>query len=53
MSKKQADARAAIALLAERFPKAFAVHEAKRRPLKIGIDTDIISTVNGASLNGP
>jgi sRNA-binding protein len=47
-ANKQADARAAIALLSELYPRAFFVHEAKRRPLKINIDTDIINTVNGA-----
>jgi ProP effector len=48
MSTKQADARAAISLLAEKYPRTFFVHEAKRRPLKVGIHVDIIATVNGA-----
>jgi ProP effector len=48
MSSKQADARAAIALLAEMFPKAFVVHEATRRPLKVGIAADLVAAVNGA-----
>jgi ProP effector len=47
-STKQADARAAIVLLSELFPRAFFVHEAKRKPLKLGIRDDIIATVNGA-----
>jgi ProP effector len=47
-SIKQSDARAAFALLGELFPKTFAVHEAKRRPLKINIHVDIIAKVNGA-----
>jgi hypothetical protein len=32
---------AIIAILAERYPRAFAVYEARRRPLKIGIYNDI------------
>jgi sRNA-binding protein len=35
------DAKAIIAELAQRFPKAFVVFEKRRRPLKIGIDRDI------------
>jgi ProP effector len=34
-------ATAIIAILAERYPHAFAVYEARRRPLKIGIYDDI------------
>jgi ProP effector len=48
VSTKQADARAAIALLAKLFPKAFAVHEARRRPLKVGIAADLVAAVAGA-----
>jgi sRNA-binding protein len=50
MSKNaaQAEADAAIALLAELFPRCFAVYEARRRPLKVGIYTDIIGAVGGA-----
>jgi sRNA-binding protein len=39
---------AAIALLAETFPKCFSVYEGRRRPLKIGIHKDILAAVNGA-----
>ena len=41
-------ARAAIAILAELYPNAFVVYEARRRPLKIGIRDDIAARVNGA-----
>jgi ProP effector len=34
-----------IAVLAERFPRCFAVLEARRRPLKLGIDQDIRAAV--------
>jgi sRNA-binding protein len=34
---------ATIALLAERFPKAFRQYQAKRQPLKIGIHHDILA----------
>jgi sRNA-binding protein len=37
----RARARAGIALLAKTFPRCFVVHEAKRKPVKIGIDRDI------------
>lgn len=39
---------AVIALLAETFPKCFSVYEGRRRPLKIGIHTDILAAVDGA-----
>src|SRR5262245_15876337 len=39
---------AAIALLAERYPKCFSVYEGRRRPLKIGIHKDILAAVDGA-----
>jgi ProP effector len=42
----QADA--AIALLAEAFPTAFAIYEVKRRPLKVGIHADVLAALNGA-----
>ena len=41
-------ARAVIERLAERWPRAFAVFEARRRPLKIGIHDDIIAALGGA-----
>ena len=46
MSKKSRDlASAAMALLAERFPHCF--DERNRRPLKIGINADVIVTMTG------
>ena len=39
---------AVILLLAERWPAAFAIHEKRRRPLKIGIHLEIISALDGA-----
>jgi len=36
------------ALLAERFPRGFAIYEARRRPLKIGIHADITAALGGA-----
>jgi ProP effector len=45
---KKAEAHAAITLLVELFPRTFFVHEAKRRPLKIGIAADLIARINGA-----
>jgi ProP effector len=39
---------AAISLLAERFPKCFAVFEQRRLPLKIGIHKDILTRLDGA-----
>ena len=39
---------AVIALLAERWPCTFSIHEKKRRPLKIGIHLEIISALDGA-----
>jgi sRNA-binding protein len=39
---------AAIALLAETFPRCFSVYEGRRRPLKIGIHKDILAAVDGA-----
>jgi len=37
MSKKAINPRAIIELLAERFPKTFAVYERRRVPLKLNI----------------
>ncbi|MGZ9052573.1 MAG: ProQ/FINO family protein, partial [Rhodoplanes sp.] len=39
---------AAIDLLCEAFPKAFVRHEARRRPLKVGIHLDIAAALAGA-----
>jgi ProP effector len=38
----------AIALLAETYPRCFAVYQARRRPLKIGIHKDILRELDGA-----
>jgi ProQ/FINO family len=35
------------ALLAERFPRCFAIYEARRRPLKIAIHADITAALGG------
>src|SRR5215467_13279729 len=40
-------ATAAIALLAELYPKCFSIYEGRRRPLKIGIHKDILAAVDG------
>lgn len=45
--QRSVDARAQIALLAELFPKCFAVYEARRKPLKIGIRGDLVAAVGG------
>jgi ProP effector len=37
-----------IALLAERWPRAFAIRESKRRPLKVGIHGDLLAALDGA-----
>ena len=47
MSKKRARTKALISVLAARFPKCFAVPDARRRPLKVGIDADVLSTLGG------
>ena len=41
------DVAASIELLAEMFPRCFAVHEARRRPLKIGIHLDVMADIGG------
>jgi ProP effector len=41
--KKYIDALATIALLEERWPKAFVLDQTKRRPLKVGIRDDILA----------
>jgi hypothetical protein len=38
---------AAIALLAELYPKCFSIYERRRRPLKIGIHNDVLAAVDG------
>src|SRR5262249_29794305 len=46
--KREQAAAAAIALLAETFPNCFSIYEERRRPLKIGIDRDILTALDGA-----
>jgi len=43
-----AQATAAIELLAEAFPKCFAVYEQRRQPLKVGIYADLVALLDGA-----
>src|SRR5262245_12199567 len=47
MSKKRARTKAVIAALAARFPKCFAVPDTRRRPLKVGIDADLLAALSG------
>jgi sRNA-binding protein len=47
MSKKRTRAKALIAVLAAKFPKCFAVPDTRRRPLKVGIDADLLATLSG------
>jgi ProP effector len=49
MSKGKRIARnaAVIALLVEAFPKSFALHRSRRRPLKIGVHADIALALTG------
>jgi sRNA-binding protein len=46
-SQKRQAVTAAIAVLAECFPQAFVMYEARRKPLKIGVRQDIEATLNG------
>src|SRR5262245_52767183 len=46
-SSHNLDVEAAIFLLAERYPKTFFIYEKKRKPLRIGIITDLIADLNG------
>jgi ProP effector len=39
---------AVLQLLQERWPRCFRIHERDRRPLKVGIFTDIMSALDGA-----
>jgi sRNA-binding protein len=45
MSKKRARTKTVVAELAARFPKCFAVPDGRRRPLKIGIDADLMAAL--------
>src|SRR5215475_5002632 len=47
MSKKRARTKAVITALAAKFPKCFAVPDTRRRPLKVGIDADILAALGG------
>jgi sRNA-binding protein len=47
MSKKRTRAKALIAVLAAKFPKCFAVPDTGRRPLKVGIDADLLAALSG------
>jgi ProP effector len=48
MSKKRARSKAVISVLAAKFPKCFAVPDTRRRPLKVGIDADLLAALGGA-----
>ena len=45
MAKKRTQAKTVIAALAARFPKCFAVPDTRRRPLKVGIDADLLAAL--------
>jgi ProP effector len=47
MSKKRERTKAVITVLAAKFPKCFAVPDTRRRPLKIGIDADLLAALGG------
>jgi ProP effector len=48
MSKRRARSKAVISVLAAKFPKCFAVPDTRRRPLKVGIDTDLLAALGGS-----
>lgn len=48
MPKSKFDVQAGIERLAEAFPQAFFIYEARRRPLKVGIRDDILAALDGA-----
>src|SRR5262245_53398697 len=48
MSKKRARTKAVIAVLAAKFPKCLAVPDTRRRPLKVGIDADLLAALGGS-----
>jgi sRNA-binding protein len=48
MSKKRERTKAVITVLAAKFPKCFAVPDTRRRPLKVGIDADLLAALGGA-----
>jgi ProP effector len=47
MLKKRARTKAVITALAAKFPKCFAVPDTRRRPLKVGIDADLLAALSG------
>jgi len=47
-SEDRRTARTIIELLAETFPKTFFVYAQRRKPLKIGIDRDLVAALDGA-----
>jgi sRNA-binding protein len=47
MSKKRERTKALITVLAAKFPKCFAVPDTCRRPLKVGIDADLLAALGG------
>src|SRR5262245_64758183 len=48
MSTKRARSKAVISVLAAKFPKCFAVSDTRRRPLKVGIDADLLAALGGS-----
>ena len=46
--KREQAIAAAIALLAELYPKCFSIYQGRRRPLKLGIHLDIQAGLDGA-----
>ena len=52
MNEKESSAasgvESVIALLAQRWPRAFAIRESQRRPLKVGIHADVLAALDGA-----
>jgi sRNA-binding protein len=47
MSTKRARSKAVISVLAAKFPKCFAAPDTRRRPLKVGIDADLLAALGG------
>jgi ProP effector len=47
MPKKRVRSKAVIPVLAAKFPKCFAVPDTRRRPLKVGIDADLLAALDG------
>ena len=45
---REITADAVLALLTETFPRCFSVYERRRKPLKVGIDRDILERLGGA-----